>query len=362
MSLLASSISSSTTAPNLNWQQMPDSSYWRTTYSNKAREAAGQAARDAYAESMRGIRELEKIPTWAKVFQDKHNKTAEKYSDLGKELLDSAQTRWGVGEDEYKAAYNEPWTVGIHPDLACPTDSEGCLARKEGGALDVVPPPEGEGSNTLESASGNGDKNEEDPEEKNEWPEGMDEDPDLTDPIINDDEEVNLENELSATPSLKDETMKTAMQKCQEKEEKKMWDEIGSMTFVSDAEGEIRQSEEEMREQAERNKRLGFCDKSYYRESGCREWKRQLDSVPMTTGVKFELESQLHGQFDFCPGNLMTLRDCQRAKQSVYMRFAILDETTQVLDNKFKPGRPVNVVPRLDFIITGQNHTRSATG
>ncbi|KAL8787308.1 MAG: hypothetical protein Q9213_002299 [Squamulea squamosa] len=307
MSLLASSSSSSTNPPNLNWQQMPDSSYWRASYSNEAREAAGQVARDAYAEYMRGIRELVKITTWAKAFQDKHNKTAEKYSDLGKQLLDSTQRRWGVGEDKHKAAYNEPWTVGVRPDLACPADSEGCLARKEGGILDVVPPSGGEGSNTLEGPSGDWEKNEEDLEERNEWPEGMDEDPDLTDPIINDDEERR---------------------------------------------GRDPTSEEEMRDQAERNKRLG--DKTYCGESGCREWKRQLDSMPMTPDVKLELESQLQGQLDLCPVNLITMTDCQRAKQSMYMRFAILDETAQAVDNKFKPGRPVDVVPRLDFIITGQ--------
>ncbi|KAL8838138.1 MAG: hypothetical protein Q9176_005221 [Flavoplaca citrina] len=356
MSLLASSSSSSTNPPNFNWQQMPDSSHWRATYSNQAREEAGNAARDAYAEHVRGIRELEKIPTWAEPFMDKHDRTAEKSFELGKMLYDAADAHWGVGEDKYKAAYNQPWTVGVRPDLACPADSAGCLSRKEGGAIDVVPSPEGEGSNALEGPGGDGERNEDDPTEKNEWPEGMDEDPDLTEPIINDDEEVkiDLEGELEATPVLKDETTRTAMQKCQEREEKKLWDEIGSTTIDPNTEFI---SEEDRRAQAENGKRLGFCDKSYYGEDGCREWKRQLDSVPLPPESKLELESQLQSQPDLCPVNLVKLTDCQRAKQSVYMRFAILDETAQAVDSKFKPGRPVDIIPRLDFLVPCNNVT-----
>ncbi|KAI4217381.1 MAG: hypothetical protein L6R36_009305 [Xanthoria steineri] len=363
MSLLAfsSSSSSSMEPPNLNWQQMSDSSYWRATYSTQAREAAGKAAQDAYASYVRGIRELEKIPSWAKPLMDKHDKAAEKSFELGKMLADAAAVEWGVGADKYRAAYNDPWTVGVRPDLACPADSAGCLARKEGGAIDVVPSPEAKGSNTLEGPSGDGDRNEEDPTEKNEWPEGMDEDPDLTEPIINDDEEVHidLEGELEATPILKDETTRTAMQKCQEREEKKLWDEIGSTTIDPNA-GSL--TEEEKRAEAEFYKRLGFCDKSYYGEKGCREWKRQLDSVPMPPDTKMELESHLQSQLDLCPVNLVQLTDCQRAKESVYMRFAILDETAQAVDTKFQPGRPVDVVPRLDFLVPGRNVTASMGG
>ena len=361
MSLLASSSSSSTEPPNLNWQQMSDASYWRATYSPQAREAAGKAAQDAYASYLRGIRELEKIPSWAKPLMDKHDKAAEKSFELGKMLADAAAVEWGVGADKYRAAYNDPWTVGVRPDLACPADSAGCLARKEGGAIDVVPSPEGKGSNTLEGPSGDGDRNEEDPTEKNEWPEGMDDDPNFTESIINDDEEVHidLEGELEATPILKDETTRTAMQKCQEREEKKLWDEIGSTTVDPNANT---LSEEEKRAEAEFYKRLGFCDKSYYGEKGCREWTRQLDSVPMPPDAKLELETQLQGQLDLCPVNLVKLTDCQRAKESVYMRFAILDETAQVVNTKFQPGRPVDVVPRLDFLVPGRNVTASMGG
>ncbi|KAL8895858.1 MAG: hypothetical protein Q9192_003400 [Flavoplaca navasiana] len=331
MSFLASSSSSSTNPPNFNWQQMPDSSHWRATYSKQAREEAGNAARDAYAEYVRGIRELEKVTTWAEPFMDKHDKTAEKSFELGKMLYDAADAHWGVGEDKYKAA-------------------------KEGGAIDVVPSPEGKVSNALEGPGGDGERNEDDPTEKNEWPEGMDEDPDLTEPIINDDEEVtiDLEGELEATPVLKDETTRTAMQKCQEREEKKLWDEIGSTTINSNTEFI---SEEDRRAQAENGKRLGFCDKSYYGEDGCREWKRQLDSVPLPPDAKLELESQLQSQPDLCPVNLVKLTDCQRTKQSVYMRFTIQDETAQAVDSKFKPGRPVDIIPRLDFLVPGKNVT-----
>ncbi|KAL8858663.1 MAG: hypothetical protein Q9178_004750 [Gyalolechia marmorata] len=362
LSLLASSSSSSTTTPNLNWQEMSDSSYWRATYSVEAREAAGKAARDAYAEHMHGIRQAEQIPSWVTPMMDGHDKMAEKAFDLGKMLLDASQTYWGVGEDKYRAAYNSPWTVGVQPDLVCAADSAGCLSRDEGGGVSSVPSPEGEGSNILEGPSGEGEKNEEDPTEKNEWPEGMDEDPDLTEPIINDDEEVDLEDEIEATPVLKDEITKTAMEECQEKEEKKLWDEIGSTTFDPDAESNNAQSEEERRAQAEHYKRLGFCDKTYYGEDGCREWKRKLDSVPLTPDAKLELETQLQGRLELCPVNLVKLTDCQRAKQSVYMRFAILDETMQNLDNKFQPGRPVDVVPRLDFLSPGQNFNGSTEG
>ncbi|KAL8998041.1 MAG: hypothetical protein Q9169_002809 [Polycauliona sp. 2 TL-2023] len=363
MSLLASSSTSSSSAepPNLGWQQMPDGSYWRATYSTQAREAAGNAAREAYAEYIRELRELEKVPSWANIFMDKHDKAAEKSFELGKALKDSADIQWGVGEDKYNAAFNDPSTIGRLPDLACPADSAGCLSKKEGGAIDVVPPPEGAGSNSLEGPSGDGERNEEDPTEKKEWPVGMDEDPETTEPIINDDEEVHidLEGELEATPVLKDETVKTAMEKCQAREEKKLWDEIGSTTVDPNAET---MSEEEKRAQAEHFKRLGFCDKSYYGEKGCREWKRQLDSVPLRPEAKLELEAQLKGQLDLCPVNLVKLTDCQRAKESVYMRFAILDETTQALNQSFKPGRAVDVIPRLDFLLPGPNAEGSMGG
>ncbi|CAL8579203.1 hypothetical protein XPA_004954 [Xanthoria parietina] len=82
----------------------------------------------------------------------------------------------------------------------------------------------------------------------------------------------------------------------------------------------------------------------------------------MPPDAKLELETQLQGQLDLCPVNLVKLTDCQRAKESVYMRFAILDETAQVVDTKFQPGRPVDVVPRLDFLVPGRNVTASMGG
>lgn len=69
--------------------------------------------------------------------------------------------------------------LGVRSDVACPADSEGCLVKKPGpmNAVDVVPSPEGEGSNDFEGSTGKRDKNEEDGREKEEWPEGMNEDP-----------------------------------------------------------------------------------------------------------------------------------------------------------------------------------------
>ncbi|KAI4169969.1 MAG: hypothetical protein LQ346_008913 [Caloplaca aetnensis] len=365
LSLLASS-SSSTAPPNLDWQEMPDSSHWRATYSPQARKAAGEAARKAYVDYMQDIHKAEQIPGWVKPFMDKNDKAAERASDFGKLLMDASQAQWGVGEDKYKAAYNQPWTMGFRPDVACPADSGGCLVKKggEGGGVDVVPSPEGEGSNAFDGPSGEGEKNEpeEDESEKSEWPEGMDEDPDLTEPIINDDEEVDVDvqDDLDATPVLQDETTRTAMQNCQAQEEKKLWDQIGSTTF--DPEGQRAQSEEEKKAEAEHNRRLGFCDRSYYGEAGCREWKRQMDSVPLTPDAKLELEMQRQDQLDLCPVNLVKLTDCQLAKQSLYMRFAIPDATMETLNAKFKPGRAVDVIPRLDFMVLDQTSAGSMTG
>lgn len=185
---------------------------------------------------------------------------------------------------------------------------------------------------------------------------------DLTDPIISDDEEVgvNLQDELESTPVLKDETTKTAMQQCQEKEEKQLWDEIGSTT--DDPEGKIAQSDEDKKAEAEHYKMLDFCDRSYYGEQGCREWKRQIDSVPLTPEAKLDLETQRQIQMDLCPVNLIKLTDCQRAKQSIYMRFAVPKTLTETVEGKFKPGRPVDVIPRLDFMIAGQGSIGAMTG
>ncbi|KAI4221503.1 MAG: hypothetical protein L6R40_008627 [Gallowayella cf. fulva] len=354
------------TAPNMNWQQLPDSSYWRATYSKKAREKAGETARDDYDRYMRAIRQAEQVPSWAKPLMDKQDKTAEKYFEVGKILLDGAQTYWGVGEDKYKAAYNEPWTMGIRPDLACPAEADGCLAKKDGGGVDTVPSPEGPGSNDYEGPNGTGDSNDDevDPKEKNEWPEGMNEDSELTDPIISDDEDVNIDlsDDLDATPVLRDERTKTALQICQEKEEKKLWDEIGSTTLVPNAEGNSAQSQEDQKAQAEHYKRLGFCDRSYYGDASCREWKRQMDSVPLTPDMKAELELTQQGRLDLCPVNLIKVTECQLARQRIYMRFAILDPMTELIDSKFKPGGAVDVVPRLDFMIPGNNITGLTPG
>lgn len=74
---------------------MPDASYWRATYSLQARNAAGEAAHNAYAEFVRSVRQAEQIPGWVKPFMDKNDKMGERLSDFSKVLLDASQVYWG---------------------------------------------------------------------------------------------------------------------------------------------------------------------------------------------------------------------------------------------------------------------------
>lgn len=44
------------------------------------------------------------------------------------------------------------------------------------------------------------------------------------------------------------------------------------------------------------------------------------------------------------------------------MRFVVPDTMMEILDKKFRPGRAVHFIPRLDFMLSGPNHFKTRIG
>ncbi|KAL8646697.1 MAG: hypothetical protein Q9210_005985 [Variospora velana] len=105
-----------------------------------------------------------------------------------------------------------------------------------------------------------------------------------------------------------------------------------------DEKGHGVQSEEENRAEAERNKRLRFCDRSCYGKQACREWKRQLDSVPLTPDAKVEVEMQHQEQLDqSMSSGLYALR----SEPFYDDNWGTFNENPEINDNL--PLKPINV-------------------
>ena len=255
--------------------------------------------------------ELEKLPGWVLAIQPEVDAKVDKNMRLAETMMQLI-----MGAAAGHKAYNDPASVGIPPDQVIPDEMP----------EDSMPPEEAPSMPELP-----------------EVPPSEIPPPDAPPPDFDDESEVDLTPELISTPVLQDETVRTSMQACQESVEREIFDAIGSTTADPNA-----QTGEEASDTAEHLRSMGICDVDFYGRAACAAWKDQLVRVPLAPEDQAAMESYL-SQHTVCPVNLITPTDCNKAKQAVYMRFVVEDETTTPINLLFKPGPAVPWLPRLDL-------------
>jgi hypothetical protein len=112
------------------------------------------------------------------------------------------------------------------------------------------------------------------------------------------------------------------MTDCVRDEQTKIIREIGTIKKVGDADG-IHETEAEKKKNAEGALLWGMCDKDYYGEAFCKEWKQKQFSTPLDPDVQFALDTAKQLQSCHDPFRL-----CMRPIQELWKRY----DTNQQMD------------------------------
>lgn len=147
----------------------------------------------------------------------------------------------------------------------------------------------------------------------------------------------------------------TPLQRCIEEEERKLVKYVGNIRPVELGSGPA--TEEEKHQAAEEMLRQGLCDRSYYGETFCNDWKRKLETEPLDPEQQAELDLRLATFTGFCPipaGISKTPSACASAKQQILKRY-VVDQFGSNLVNSifqskvsFKPPVNIRTVPEFD--------------
>lgn len=279
-------------------------------WSDAARDEARKKGFEAEAKKNAAARvdkaALEKLPGWVEAIKPEMDAKVEKNMLLAAIIIEVVMAT-AAGHKAYK----DPASVNIPPDQVIPDEM----------LKDSMPPEEAPSM----------------PEPPEVPP------PEVPPPDFDDEGEVDLTPELISTPVLQDETVRTSMQACQESVEREIFGAIGSTTTDPNA-----QTGEEASQTAEHLRSMGLCDVDFYGQAACAAWKDHLVRVPLAPEDQAVMDSYL-SQHTACPVNLITPTDCNKAKQAVYMRFVVEDETATPINLLFKPGPAVPWLPRLDL-------------
>ncbi|KAK5703676.1 hypothetical protein LTR17_021900 [Elasticomyces elasticus] len=315
---------------NLGWQQDDQTgTKYRRTYSEELRREAGELARARWAAERAALRPLVTDgpfgPLVDIIFELlPHESSEDKSAQASLALYDSLQENFWAGQDAYERASANPGSVGNGH---------------------TVPTPEGPEANKFEQPSSDSphEDNEPDSEEGpvHEFPDSTP--PETFDPIIGDAEEP---DENIETPFLDDLNTKSALQRCQESTERELWERIGTTRAVEDTAS----SEAELQSQADSLRSLGICDKDFYGDEECQRWKNQVNSVPKDLSLEQE-ESGVITKELLCPVNLISPSVCELERQKWWAHFVTEETLETKIDSIFQPGDPVEVVPRLGFML-----------
>jgi hypothetical protein len=302
-------------------------------WSDEAKEEARKLGWEKQTQADAARRRIERSEApWAKPFRTPQDNTAEGMVIMIETLIDL-----GVGYGAAQKAGDDPSSVGVPPDRLIPNTASSEKPPDEKPPTEKPPtekPPAEE---------------EQPPPEKPPQPPSHHESeaPDLV--AINhesifrgDIKDVDLTDDIIATPVMQDETTRTAMQRCHESVEAELWEEIGSTTTALDTE-----TPEEAEAKAEHLKSLGICDNNYYGHKACTEWKRRQGEVPLAP--EDQAAMNLLKQHSVCPANMVSRADCNKAKQQMFMRFAIPDIMAEPIKNTFRTGKAIPWMPRLDL-------------
>lgn len=285
-------------------------------YSDEARDQARKIGWKRQTEADAAMRAIERDePWWSKTFHEENGRP-EQMIIISETIIDI----WSAYSAAKKAG-DDPASVGVPPDRLVPNG-----AGTDKGNTNPDSPPE---------------KDPEKPPEEKPPPDNVSEDDsdgsgsefDATA------EDVDIKDDIEATPVLQDETTRTAMQRCQESEEQKLWKAIG----VTETDPNAQPLHDEA-DAAERLKRLGACDKQYYGEEACNEWKQDLWKEPLRP----EEQDQLNGykkRSSVCPGNAVSREDCNAAKQELFKHYVLPDVMEAPVQKILVPGLTVPWMP-----------------
>ncbi|KAB5578330.1 hypothetical protein GE09DRAFT_1089297 [Coniochaeta sp. 2T2.1] len=299
----------------------PKDKFNGNTYSDAARSAAGSKAWNELVpelEAKNKLRNPDKSsdPIFGGRNPDDRFPDGEEGFALGLVVLEAYELATA-----YRDASEDPSSVGVAPDLDC----HGSSCRNAAGQHTDPhgnPTPEPKEPEPWT------------PEPETEPPEFEPTEPEVFEPILQSTEP--LEDMLLVTPMLRDETFKSAMERCQEDEERKLWRSVGAKTIDPDA---ILDDEMTM-EDAEDLLRRGVCDIGFYGAAFCKNWKEQRDSTPVPPEWKDDFAA-LKQYSPLCPVNLYEPEACKMAEEEIRKRYA----WPELLDGMFEPGPPVPWLP-----------------
>jgi hypothetical protein len=331
-----------TKRPDLEYHQQPGGKSSRRAYTEEQRRRAAEAHR----ESIERVNAVAWDIASARLTQMVSGFDRNGLLTFGIVVSLTAAKRV-QSEVAYYAGYYEPWREGEQPEATCQQGKKTC----ETDSGSEVPNPDYEGSdndgndndgNDNDGNDNEGSDNEGSDNETNDTDSESESGSDSPFEDTMEDDDFDAIPDVEETPVPFDETTQTALQKCQEEEERKIRDELGSTT--PDPESPLK--EEERKNQAEFLLLRGVCDKSFYGAAFCQIWKNQQASTPLS-----EEDQQILNEFregiTICPVNLITEVDCEMTKQELWKRYAVKDEFEGPINNLLAPQLPPAEIPQL---------------
>lgn len=235
-------------------------------------------------------------------------------------------------------AYDHPWTE-VEPTGVCPPHDPQCYDIKDGNWIpfgdnpDYTDPDvtkhhdeEGPDPDSFDTSDTELDMN---PEKKEPPPthDGVD-----TPPVEapEDPEDIRAEDEGIVEPDAEAEK-NLYMKQCVDNEEAKLIRQIGT---VRKSNSEIPVTEEDKKQNAERELQAGFCDKLYWGDSYCKGWKQDRWTTPMDSETLNTIDQIGYIQNWLCRPSVYTHIMCDLTKQELDKRYdmnQIWEKTTSVL-------------------------------
>lgn len=153
------------------------------------------------------------------------------------------------------------------------------------------------------------------------------------------------------------------MKACVADEERTIMRQVGSMRTIADSRGPV--TEQEKRTAAESNLRRGMCDKAYFGEEYCAQWKQDKWRVPLSPEIQSDMAAVRAMRLTMCPrpGGATTPISCEKAKQELDKRYAYNELGVMMTGALFSPwsGPPVKQFLPIEFgrrtITAGSSHS-----
>ena len=128
------------------------------------------------------------------------------------------------------------------------------------------------------------------------------------------------------------------MKACVASEERSIIRQVGSKRTIADAHGPL--TREEKKASAEWNLRRGLCDKVYYGEEYCAQWKQEKWRVLVDEQTQLNMEASRAARWAMCPrpgGETALHMSCEKAKTELEKRYALDEMGSMLVGALFSP-------------------------